>query len=183
MVAAPRASWTGARGGTGLARVLQRSRSRPRSPSRSSAHARRRSPRRPAGRQCSRRGLRRLRRSASSRTIGTAFYAFRSFRSRRHPSHTRAEPRGTARLTSVGTPDPKALGTRFDGATSISASPAVHLLRAETEHAAVRLLAGQLLTIGPKRNSEALGRGVRSVAQGATRPRLPPRWATASEQK
>jgi hypothetical protein len=35
---------------------------------------------------------------------------------------------------------------------------------AETKHATVRLLAGQLPTIGPKRNSEALGSGFRSVA-------------------
>ena len=45
--------------------------------------------------------------------------------------------------------------------------------RAETEHAAVRLLAGPLLTIGPKRNSEALSRGFRSVAHAAVSIRLP----------
>jgi hypothetical protein len=109
MVAAPRASWTGARGGTGLTRVLPPSRSRPRSPSRSSAHARRRSPRRPAGRQCSRRGPRRPRRSASSRTIGR-----RSMRSARSAPdaihHTPGPNRAVPRLTSVGTPDPRLSG-------------------------------------------------------------------------
>jgi len=36
---------------------------------------------------------------------------------------------------------------------------------AETEHVSIRLLAGPMLTIGPKRNSEALIRGFRSVAR------------------
>jgi hypothetical protein len=50
--------------------------------------------------------------------------------------HTPGPNRAVPRLTSVGTPDPKALRTRFDGATSISASPAVHLLRADSADAA-----------------------------------------------
>ncbi len=44
---------------------------------------------------------------------------------------------------------------------------------AETEHASIRLLAGPLLTIGPKRNSEALIRGFRSVALPAVSDWLP----------
>jgi hypothetical protein len=42
------------------------------------------------------------------------------------------------------------------------------------QHASVRLLAGPLLTIGPKRNSEVPSRGFRSVAVAATDPRLLP---------
>ena len=59
------------------------------------------------------------------------------FRSRRHP-HTRAD-RAVPPVDMVGTPDPKALRNPFDGATSISASPAMLLQRAETEHASVPL--------------------------------------------
>jgi hypothetical protein len=44
---------------------------------------------------------------------------------------------------------------------------------AETEHVSIRLLAGPMLTIGPKRNSEALIRGFRSVAQAALSSTLP----------
>jgi hypothetical protein len=68
------------------------------------------------------------------------------------PGPNRAVPR----LTSVGTPDPKALGTRIDGATSISASPAVHLLRAESAPLAEgdrRLRQNPIPSISPRRRS------------------------------
>ncbi|MDQ6840995.1 MAG: hypothetical protein M3025_01035, partial [Actinomycetota bacterium] len=65
-----------------------------------------------------------------------------------------------------------ALPTEIPGSTGRSAvlhySWHAHLgvddrvpLSAETEHASVRLLAGPLLTTGPKRNSETLSRGFR----------------------
>jgi hypothetical protein len=43
------------------------------------------------------------------------------------------------------------------------------LQSAETEHASVRLLAGSLLTMGSQRNSAALSRGFRSVADAAVK--------------
>jgi len=61
----------------------------------------------------------------------------RSARSAPDAIHTPGPNRAVPRLTSVGTPDPKALRNPFDSTTSISASPAMRLQRAETEHASV----------------------------------------------
>ena len=55
------------------------------------------------------------------------------------------------------------------------------LLRAETEHASARLLAGPLLTIGSKRHSAGFSRGFRSVALPAVWARLPFSASTGTE--
>lgn len=54
---------------------------------------------------------------------------------------------------------------------------------AETAHAPVRLLAGSLLTLGPKRKSAALGGGFRSVADRGVSVRFPLLLAATPEQK
>ena len=65
------------------------------------------------------------------------------------------------------------VAARFEGQTRRSAPWPSVLLRAQTEDASARLLAGPLPTIGPKPNSPAVGPGFRSVARAATKLRLP----------
>ena len=74
-------------------------------------------------------------------------------------------PDDVATLASAGRRAP-----RFHHRRGLSTDLAKHLLRAETELAAVPPLAGQLLTIGPKRNSAALGVVSASSPRGQSRP-------------